>query len=246
MSGAESRSPADFILLCTTCHAGVDYHQVTTDLLAIIKDDWVQRAVPGKARLRNWLLAYGRTPWENLIETVGTAADGALDHVADLQRTLNLVEAQQSETAFLRTLLSPLIDALGFEGSRVLHQTGRTEHGKDIVFYERDRLGGFTWYAVVACLGDVHANSSRTLSPGHYAKIRDQLDKCFAAPFSDENLKGEFWIDKAVVACTGAITPDAMDYLREWESRNRRKIIFLPAQSIAGHLVRCRPAPRAT
>ena len=103
------------------------------------------------------------------------------------------------------------------------------------MFYERDRLEGLTFYAVVACTGKIHATSSRaqTRDSGHWHKILDQVEKCFMLPYVDHNLKGDFLIDKVIVACSGTITDDAMRLLREWEKRERRHLIFLDAPRIA-------------
>lgn len=111
---------------------------------------------------------------------------------------------------------------------------------EDIVFYERDKLGGFTYYAVVACVGKIHATSSKakTHGSGHYDKIIDQVEKCFAMPYEDHNSKGEFYIDKVIVACSENITEEATQLLREWEKQNRRRLIFWNAESIAGHKLR--------
>jgi hypothetical protein len=146
----------------------------------------------------------------------------------------------QSEDKFIINILKPLFDALGYEGVTVLHHTGTPERGKDIVFYERDRLGGFTFYAVVACAGKVHAKSSKaqTRDSGHYDKILDQIKKCFDLPYSDPNLKGDFYVDKVIVACSDSITDPALQLFRAWEDRERRRLIFLDSLGIAGHKLR--------
>src|SRR3989442_15683062 len=112
------------------------------------------------------------------------------------------------------------------------------EHGKDMVFYERDNLGGFTIYAVVACTGCIHSNSSKTRDSGHYRKILDQVHKCFELPYSDPNLKAKLYVDKVIVTCSESITDEAMDLVRQWEDQSRRRLIFLDAESIAGHKLR--------
>ncbi len=70
---------------------------------------------------------------------------------ASAQRIVSELSKVTSEDVFINEVLKPLFEALGYEGVTCLHHTGRAEHGKDIVFYEKDRLGGFTFYAVVAC-----------------------------------------------------------------------------------------------
>ena len=123
---------------------------------------------------------------------------------------------------------------MGFEGITVLHHSGRPDHGKDIVFYERVRLGGFTWYAVVACIGKIHAQSSKAslVDSGHYDKILDQVKRSFALPYEDHNLKGKFYIDKVVVACSESITDEAIRMFRAWEDSERRRLLFLSALTL--------------
>jgi hypothetical protein len=155
--------------------------------------------------------------------------------MARMDSTEQGIRDTQSEDEFIFDILVPLFAGLGFEGVTPLHHTGRPEDGKDIVFYERDRLEGLTFYAVVACTGKIHARSSkaRTSDSGHWYKILDQVEKCFLLPYADHNLKADFQIDKVIVACSETITDDAMRLLREWEKRERKHLIFLDAPRIA-------------
>jgi hypothetical protein len=146
----------------------------------------------------------------------------------------------KSEDDFISYVLKPMFEVMGYEGVTCLHHTGSPEYGKDIVFYEPDRLGGDTHYAVVACVGRIHADSSKTQVSGHYQKIRDQVKKCFLEPYEDHDRKGEFHIDKVIVACSANITPEAQQYLREWEKKARRHLIFWDAERIAGQKYRLR------
>ena len=100
-----------------------------------------------------------------------------------------MMKGIRSEDEFIADVLVPLFISLGFEGVTALHHTGRTEYGKDIVFYARDALDGVTYYAVVACVGKIHSNSSHSRSSGHCDKILDQIKKCFELPYTDYNLK---------------------------------------------------------
>jgi hypothetical protein len=100
----------------------------------------------------------------------------------------------KSEDDFISRVLKPIFEVMGYEGVTILHHTSRPEYGKDIVFHQPDRLGGDTYYAVVACLGKIHANSSKSHDSGHYEKIIAQINKCFTQPYEDHNKKGEFYI----------------------------------------------------
>ena len=146
----------------------------------------------------------------------------------------------KSEDDFISYVLKPMFEVMDYEGVTCLHNTGRPEYGKDIVFYKPDRLGGDTYYAVVACVGRIHANSSKTQGSGHYQKIIDQVEKCFAKPYEDHERKGEFHIDKVIIACSANITDEAQQYLREWEKQARRHLICWDAERIARQQYRLR------
>lgn len=239
----------NLMVLCPTCHMAVDSSRTPVEVLREIRRDWVDKGVPGKGRILNIVQGLDVTserPSEDktkvLTDLIGwaEALQSSEEFDACVQSIAEEISKIKSEDDFIANILKPLFDALGYEGVTVLHHTGTPEHGKDIVFYERDRLGGFTFYAVVACAGKVHAKSSRaqTLDPGHYAKILDQIKKSFDLPYSDPNLKGDFYVDKVIVACSNSITDEALRLFRAWEDRERRRLIFLDSSRIAGHKLR--------
>jgi len=159
---------------------------------------------------------------------------------AAVRSTKKRLSRVRSEDAFINNILGPLFELMGYDGVTCLHHTGRSEDGKDIVFYERDRLGGCTYYAVVACVGRIHANS-KTQGSGHYKKIIDQVDKCFAVPYTNYDAKGEFFIDKVIVACSANITEPALKLFHAWEKQAHKHLIFWDAERIAGHQLRSHP-----
>lgn len=135
-------------------------------------------------------------------------------------------------------MLEPLFNAMGFDGVTVLHHSGKREKGKDMFFFDKDRFGNLTFYAVVACAGKIHADSKKTNDSGHYRKIIDQVSKCYLYPYEEPNLKGTFYVDKVIIACPSSITDDAMDALRIWEKDNHRHLIYLTGPRIAGLKIR--------
>lgn len=235
----------NLLVLCPTCHMAVDSSQIPANTLYKVKQDWVEEGVLGK----NTILILAQSIQQSSSETKGATIallswSEALVKSEEFDEHIKLISEEISnvkeEDTFIAQTLKPLFDGLGYEGVTILHHTGRSEHGKDMVFYERDRLGGFTFYAVVACIGKIHDKSSKaqTRDSGHYEKIIDQVGKCFELPYTDYNLKGDFYMDKVVVTCTETITDDALKRFRAWEDRERRHLIFLPAQDIAGHKLR--------
>ena len=110
-----------------------------------------------------------------------------------------------------------------------------------MVFYKRDPLRSFTVYAVVACCTKIHTNSSRTNDPGHYAKIIDQVRKCCDIPWEDINLKRRTFIDKVVIATPSTIAEGAIKEFQSWEERNRRQLIYLYYERLAGMMAELKP-----
>lgn len=238
--GGDAASPENLIVLCPTCHLAIDSSPtlISMDLLRRIKENWVKKGVPGRGNvlasfdhranrrpddreLSRWLSALHRyNSFDDIITTI--AKDLA---------------SLPSEQDFLVRFLKPLVESLGFRGATILHHTGRSEHGKDMVFYDYDRLGGLTYYGVVATKAKIHANSARTSDPGHYRKILDQIEKCYLLPFEDMNLKGEFFLDKVIVACAETISDEALRAFRMWEERERRHLIYWSGPDIAGLLI---------
>ena len=150
------------------------------------------------------------------------------------------IKATRNEDEFIQNILVPIFEFLTFEGLTVLHHSGALEHGKDIVFYQRDLLGSFIFYSVVACNQRIHTNSSKTSDSGHYSKIIDQVSKCYYEPWREDNLKRDAYIDKVIVATPSTITNAAMTYFRRWEEKERRHLVFLDGESLAGFLIQLR------
>jgi hypothetical protein len=91
---------------------------------------------------------------------------------------------------------------------------------------------------VVATREKIHANSAKTSSPGHYAKLLDQVNKCYMLPHKDMNLKSSFFIDKVVVASANSITEEALLYFREWEVKERRHLVYWDGPTMAGMILK--------
>jgi hypothetical protein len=239
----------NLMILCPTCHMAVDSSRTPVEVLREIKRDWIDKGIPGKGKILGIVQGLdvtserpseGKTTMLTDLISWAKALQSSEEFDACVQSIAEELSKIKSEDDFIANILKPLFDALGYEGVTVLHHTGTPEHGKDIVFYERDRLGGFTFYAVVACAGKVHAKSSKaqTHDPGHYAKMLDQIEKCFALPYSDPNLKGNLYVDKVIVACSDSIADEALQLFRAWEDKERRRLIFLDSSRIAGHKLR--------
>jgi hypothetical protein len=229
-----SNSSDNLILLCPTCHVAIDRTGIGPDLLTRIRERWSFDPSPGLGLVIESLASRNATDNEEGGEYLQILANiPTFDE--QVSRILGDLAKISDERVFLRRYVKPLVDSLGFLGSTILHMTGRPEHGKDMVFYALDGLEGVTFYAVVACIGKIHADSSKTSDSGHYAKIQDQICKAKSVAYADPNLKCEQFIDKIVVACSDRITLEAESQLLAWEKRNGTRLIFLPADRLAGH-----------
>jgi hypothetical protein len=224
----------NLMVLCPTCHAAVDSSRISGETLARIKEEWVEKGIAGKGAISEAAASNSQIPATSDLHAWAGALASSSQFDESVKKIVSELESIGSEDRFIDEVLQPLVTAMRFEGVTVLHHTGRPEHGKDLVFHERDRVGGFTFYAIVACVGKIHARSSATNDSGHYQKIQDQVCKCFAIPFEDHNLKATFHIDKVIVACNQLISDEATQLFRAWEDRERRRLIFWNAAEIAG------------
>ncbi len=246
--GGESTAE-NLIVLCPTCHRSVDRTtKISPEALTQIKAQWVEGYRLGRETVLRDLASAESAPLAGLgvssygaqheighwlialreFETFDTVTTRIVRELADLR----------SEDDFINSYLGPILEWLGFQGITVLHHTGRAEHGKDIVFRDDDRLGGLSFYAVVATRNKIHANSAKTSGSGHYAKILDQVKKCYMMPYKDMNLKSSFFIDKVVVATSDQITEEALLCFREWEDKKRRHLVYWNGPTIAGMILK--------
>ncbi len=237
--------PDNLIVLCPTCHRSVDVTtRISAKTLVTIKARWLEQGRLGREILLR-KFASTQSPSSSGLGAGPFSAQHELAHwllalreyeTFDSVTTRIVAElaALPSEDDFINRYLKPILEWLGFQGITILHHTGRPEHGKDMVFRDDDRLGGLSFYAVVASRETIHATSTRTSDSGHYKKILDQVAKCFMLRHADMNLKSSFFIDKVVIASADAITEEALLCFREWEDRERRHLIYWNGPTIAG------------
>ena len=240
------------MVLCAACHFAVDSLPVDPATLREIKRDWTEQGISGAKRINYFLSKYYKAqpyPWslitpDPVTESVVSWADSLEHHKtfdADIEEGQQRLRGVRNEDEFIRTILWPLFVALDFEDVTILHHNRLREHGKDMVLYKRDLLGSFTVYAVVACCTKIHTTASRTSDSGHYAKIIAQVEKCCDIPWEDINLKRRTYIDKVVIATPSTIAEEATEQFRSWEERNRRQLIFLDFDRLAGMMARLKP-----
>ena len=245
--GGESTAD-NLIVLCPTCHRSADRTtRFSPEALAQIKAHWVENGRLGREAVLRDLAPESAPP-----PGLGVSSYAAQHEIGHwlialreyetfdsiTTRIVGELAALRNEDDFINSYLRPILEWLGFQGITVLHHTGRAEHGKDIVFRDDDRLGGLSFYAVVATRDKIHANSSKTSGSGHYAKILDQVKKCYMLPYKDMNLKSSFFIDKVVIASADEITEEALLYFREWEDGERRHLVYWSGPTNAGMMLK--------
>jgi 5-methylcytosine-specific restriction endonuclease McrA len=244
-----SNEPDNFIVLCPVCHSAVDSVVLDDNVLRNIKRTWVDEGVLGAKYFNQFLSAVTKTvqtSWvlsspspdpikENFLQWANALqANRTFD--AEIKEARARLKALKNEDEFLKEILWPLFVSLGFERVTVIHHSGAQERGKDMVFCQRDQLGSFTAYAVVACCKKIHTNSSKTVDAGHYAKLLDQVSKCYNNAWHDHHLKRDTFIDKVIIATPFAITDEAMGEFRSWEEAKRRQLIYLYDERLTGML----------
>lgn len=245
-----SIKPDNMIILCPVCHLSVDSVAFDENVLRNIKQTWVEEGILGAEYINKFLSAttkLSQSPWalssslpdptrESFLQwTNALQANKTFD--VELKKAQARLTALKTEDEFLDEILWPLFVSLGFEGVTVIHHSGVQERGKDMVFYQRDHLGSFTAYAVVACCKKIHTNSSKTGDAGHYAKLLDQVKKCFNNAWRDHHLKRFTFIDKVIVATPLSITDEAKGEFQIWEETHRRQLIYLDCERLTGMLV---------
>jgi hypothetical protein len=249
-----SEQTADnLIVLCSVCHYWTGTLGIPLEVLFEVREDWLIRGILGREKVvahivenADYLRRDGKFSLGGLLKWIlALRTDKTFDE--EFAKAREDILAAKNEDEFINHFLLPIFAFLTFEGIKVLHHRGGiSEHGRDMVFYQRDKLDTFIYYAVVACNVKIHANSSKTNDPGHYGKIKDQVIKCYSEPWEDTNQKRQFYIDRVIIANPHTISNDAEIYLRTWEKDNRRHLIFLDGDSLARHLVNLRLAKSTT
>lgn len=139
------------------------------------------------------------------------------------------------EASFRTEVIIPLLKKMGFEKVRETH--GVNELGKDIVFYEPAKLGGFH-SAVVAKVGNISGSAS---GEKNLQIVMNQIDMAFSNPFFDMEDKQNYLVNKVIVWTSGNISSNA-----EKQIQNRlhefRNVVFFDGQKTISLLEEHYPA----
>jgi hypothetical protein len=114
--------------------------------------------------------------------------------------------------AELRKILVLLLEKMGFNDVKETH--GTQEFGKDLVFYETNKLKNNIWYACVVKKGDVNQKL--------YSDIIRQINEAFKVKHLSIS-EGRVPIDKVIVVASGVFTHNAIYQIAESIDDNKSK-----------------------
>ncbi len=132
-----------------------------------------------------------------------------------LQKILSLNEA-----SFRVDVIVPLLKKMGFEKVKETH--GVNELGKDIVFYEPAKLGGFH-SAVVAKAGNISGSAS---GEKNLQIVLNQINMAFKNPFFNVEDKQNYLVSKVIVWTSGSISGNAEKQIQNQLSEFRNVVFF--------------------
>jgi CheY-like chemotaxis protein len=151
-------------------------------------------------------------------------------------RIVDFLSALTDEALFRRFAIR-LFHELNYREVRETHGVG--EAGKDIVFYEQNRLGELEFVAVQVKVGDIHANVAR---PGNVSALWLQVMEAFTSPvrFGGE----EHLLDKLVLLTSGDFTEPARAQLRDFLQANKyqKRVYMWGREKIADLVAEHAPA----
>ncbi len=133
------------------------------------------------------------------------------------------------ENAFIKPVLVPLLQKMGFESVRAVGAHGRNEFGSDIQpFRQTTQFGTTEYYAVQAKAVRIHGTSAAS---GNAGELISQATQAFSIPFIDDVDSERKKIDKFIIATSKEITPDARRVIEE-SFAGTRKLVLLDIEKI--------------
>ncbi len=133
------------------------------------------------------------------------------------------------EATLREEILAPLLMRMEFKAVTVYH--GSKEHGKDLIFFDYDRLGVREYYAVVAkatkLTGDV--SSSKGLKA-----VLFQVEQCFNVPYENLFNMARVTMDRVWVVASDSISTGAeQSIFSQLEKSNLAKLVrFVPVENL--------------
>lgn len=110
------------------------------------------------------------------------------------------------ESAFRRTVLIPLLNAIGFADVREHH--GPREKGKDLLWREATRLQETEIYAAVVVVQDINGKVGDSRSA---LKVLEQVRMALDEPYADKYTGRETHVDRCWVITSHSITTEAIE-----------------------------------
>ena len=122
----------------------------------------------------------------------------------------------------LRKILCLLFEHLGLK--EVVEAHGSQEYGKDIVFYDEDKLGNRVWFACVVKIHDINQSGFET--------VTRQVNECFRKKYPSIS-SGHVKIDKVYVITSGSFKDNAKTQIAEQIDEKIKEIIWWTDSDIA-------------
>lgn len=138
---------------------------------------------------------------------------------------------QLSEKDLREKVLIPLFEAMGYSDVEHYHG-GENEKGKDIVFWDKDRLGQRKNYAVVVKAGKITGQAR--VSKNSASEVEFQIRQAIGSPFLDPATSAVHDVDECWVISNQEIQKQARDaiYTALKASNLEKKITFLQGSEI--------------
>ncbi|GAB3715860.1 hypothetical protein GCM10027592_56660 [Spirosoma flavus] len=137
--------------------------------------------------------------------------------IPEIRERLKLMDEKE-----LRKTLCVLFQSMGL--SEVVESHGTQEFGKDIVFYDSDKLNNITWYACVVKVNDINQSGFETV-------VR-QINECFRKSYPSTS-QGNVSIDQVYVITNGSYKDNAKVQIAEQIDKKTKNIIFWTDGDIA-------------
>jgi hypothetical protein len=130
-----------------------------------------------------------------------------------------------SEEEFTKGVLIPMLHHVGYQRIRYVH--GHDEHGRDLVFFDIDRLGNEALHAAQVKLGNIKGSEKRKIQ----TEIVPQLLEGLRQPYRDPETGKTHYVTRMYLILSGEIGGTAKDQIHALLEREPN-IVALDRQTI--------------
>jgi hypothetical protein len=134
-------------------------------------------------------------------------------------------ESMPSEEEFTKQVLIPMLHHVGYRRIRYVH--GQDEHGRDLVFFDIDRLGNESLHAAQVKVGNVRGTEKQKIQ----SEIVPQLLQGLRQPYRDPETGKTHYVTRMYLIISGEMVGTAKDQIHALLEREPN-IVALDRQSI--------------